>query len=76
MSCSLQLKRSPLHVPAEKGHTDVVDILVTHGANVDSVRKSAHQHTKDKRNGGHLVNICTVFANIGEGTCPLLHLCI
>ena len=36
MSCSLQDGRSPLHVAAEKGHTDFVDILVTHGANVDT----------------------------------------
>ena len=32
MSCSLQYGRSPLYVAAEKGHTDVVDILVKHGA--------------------------------------------
>ena len=36
MSCSLQLKTSPLHVATEKGHTDVVDILVKHGAHVDT----------------------------------------
>ena len=36
MSCSLQLKRSPLLVAIEKGHTDVIDILVKHGANVDT----------------------------------------
>ena len=35
MSCSLQYGRSPLYVAAEKGHTDVVDILVIHGAYVD-----------------------------------------
>ena len=39
MSCSLQDKRSPLHVAIEKGHTDVVDILVKHGADVDSKDK-------------------------------------
>ena len=33
---SLQYGRSPLHVAVEKGHTAVVDILVTHGANVDT----------------------------------------
>ena len=36
MSCSLQSGRSALHVAAEKGHTDVVDILVKHGAYVDA----------------------------------------
>ena len=39
MSCSLQLKRSPLHVAAEKGHTDIVDILIKHGANVDTMHE-------------------------------------
>ena len=32
-----QYGSSPLHVAAEKGHTDVVNILVTHGANVDTL---------------------------------------
>ena len=36
MSCSLQSGRSALHVAAEEGHTDVIDILVKHGANVDT----------------------------------------
>ena len=36
MSCSLQFEESPLHVAAEKGHTNVVDILVKHGADVDT----------------------------------------
>ena len=41
MSCSPQHERSPLYVAAKKGHTDVVDVLVPHGANtntLDSVR--------------------------------------
>ena len=33
---SLQYGRRPLHVAIEKGHTDVIDILVKHGANVDT----------------------------------------
>ena len=33
---SLQNGSSPLHVAVEKGHTDVIDILVKHGANVDT----------------------------------------
>ena len=33
---SLQYGKSPLYVAADKGHTDVIDILVTHGANVDT----------------------------------------
>ena len=33
---SLQEGRSPLHVAVEKGHTAIVDILVTHGVNVDT----------------------------------------
>ena len=32
MTDSLQYGRSPLHVAAEEGHTDVVDILVKHGS--------------------------------------------
>ena len=40
MSCSLQGKRSPVHLAAEKGHTGIVDILIRHGAVVDSVRSS------------------------------------
>ena len=35
MSCSLQYGRRALHVAAENGHTDVIDILVKHGADVD-----------------------------------------
>ena len=34
---SLQDGRSALHVAAEKGHTDVVAILVKHGAHVDTM---------------------------------------
>ena len=34
MTCSLQEDRSPLHLAAEKGHTDIVHILITHGANM------------------------------------------
>ena len=34
---SLQYGRSPLHVAIEKGHIDVIDILGTHGANVDTM---------------------------------------
>ena len=36
---SLQYCRSPLHVAVEKNQTEIVNILITHGANVDSVRK-------------------------------------
>ena len=36
MSCSLQFKQSALHVAVEKGHTDVIDILVKHGADVNT----------------------------------------
>ena len=36
MSCSLQYGRTPLLVAAENGHTDVVDILLKHGANVNT----------------------------------------
>ena len=35
MTCSLQDGRSPLHVAAEEGHADVVNMLITHDANVD-----------------------------------------
>ena len=33
---SLQFKRSPLHEASKKGHTDIVHILVKHGANVNT----------------------------------------
>ena len=36
MSCSLQRARSALHVAAEEGHTDVIDILVKLGADVNT----------------------------------------
>ena len=36
MSCSTQLKRSPLHVATEKGHMDMVAILLKHGANTNT----------------------------------------
>ena len=39
MSCSLQDEESPLHAAAKKGHTDVVDILLKHGANVNTQDK-------------------------------------
>ena len=32
---SLQYSRSPLHLAAERGHTDVVNIFIKHGANLD-----------------------------------------
>ena len=32
MTCSLQDEKTALHLAAEKGHTEVVDILVKHGA--------------------------------------------
>ena len=34
--CSLQEGTSPLHQAVEKGYTDVANILVMHGANVDA----------------------------------------
>ena len=37
---SLQWGRYPLHVAASNGQADIVDILVSHGADVDSVRNS------------------------------------
>ena len=35
-NCSLQDRRSPLHVAAENGHMDILNMLITHGANVDT----------------------------------------
>ena len=36
MSGSLQGKRSLLHTAAEKGHVDILNILIKHGADVDT----------------------------------------
>ena len=36
MSCSLQDGRSPLLVAVEKGHMDMVAILLKHGANTNT----------------------------------------
>ena len=35
---SLQEGRNPLHEAASNGQAEIINILVTHGANVDSVR--------------------------------------
>ena len=40
MTCSLQDTETLLDVAAEKGHTDVVDILVKHGAYMDMDTKN------------------------------------
>ena len=32
MTCSLQDGKTALHLATEKGHTDVVEVLVKHGA--------------------------------------------
>ena len=37
MSCSLQYGGSPLHVATEKGHMDMVAILLKHGANANTM---------------------------------------
>ena len=36
LTCSLQDGRSALHVAAEKGHTIVVSVLISHGADVNT----------------------------------------
>ena len=33
---SLQYGTRPLHVAVEEGHADIVNILIKHGANVDT----------------------------------------
>ena len=37
---SLQEGKNPLHEAASNGQADIVNILLTHGADVDSVRNS------------------------------------
>ena len=37
MSYSLQYGKVPLHVATEIGHMDILNILITHGANVDTM---------------------------------------
>ena len=39
MSCSLQDGKTALHLAAEKGHTEVVDILVKHSPYMHMCRK-------------------------------------
>ena len=36
---SLQYSRSLLHTAAEKGHVGIINTLITHGANVDTMDK-------------------------------------
>ena len=37
MSFSLQLQRSPLHEAAKNGRADVVNMLITHSANLNAL---------------------------------------
>ena len=46
ITCSLQERRSPLHLAVEEGNMDIVNILLTHGANVDSVRNSTYYYNQ------------------------------
>ena len=42
-----QKSRSPLHIAVESGHTDIINMLITHGANVDKedmVRNLYNRH--------------------------------
>ena len=43
---SLQEGRYLLHVAASNGQADIVDILVSHGADVDSVRNSTSYYNR------------------------------
>ena len=38
--------RTPLHEAAERGRSDVVAILQTHGANVEDMEMVTHTHTR------------------------------
>ena len=44
MSCSLQWGRRPLYVAAENDHIDILNILITHGAIVDTMAKVRNLH--------------------------------
>ena len=39
MTYSLQEGRSPLYVAVEQGHTEAVDILITHNADLNTVNR-------------------------------------
>ena len=39
--------RTPLHEAAERGRSDVVAILQTHGANVEDMEMVTHTHTPE-----------------------------
>ena len=49
--------RTPLHEAAERGRSDVVAILQTHGANVEAVEMVKHTHTGV--HSGMIVNLCS-----------------
>ena len=51
-SCLFQFKWTPLHTAAVNGHSDVCQVLVQSGANVEV-------QTTVRDNGGKLIGICS-----------------
>ena len=39
MICLMQNGATPLHIASQEGHSDVVNLLISHGANVDKPRE-------------------------------------
>ena len=42
MICLMQDGATPLYMASEKGHPDVVNLLISHGANLDKSREVCH----------------------------------
>ena len=59
--------RTPLHEAAERGRSDVVAILQTHGANVEDMEMVTHTHTHQSafRNNHYSISLFFISFNGG-----------